>query len=249
MGFMGDAAKTAGSMAAGGVIGGPLGKAAGSGLFGGNAPSTPDFNKAASANQTNAFGANSSWTMGPNGPVQSQSFGGPLGGAMQGLEGQFASANANPLDNGQQARTRAEGAIYGQEQSRLDPRFQQQQHDLQTQLANQGLDPNSQAYQAQMGNFGRERNDAYQSAMNNAIMGGGQEAQRQQGMDINSRMAPLAGLQGMQGLTGQGQNPFLPAAIAQYQGDLQKYGIQQQGKNSTMGGLAQMAPLAMMAAG
>jgi hypothetical protein len=47
----------------------------------------------------------------------------------------------------------------------------------------------------------------------------------------------MAGMAGLQGLSGMPQNPLLPAAMAQYQGALQKYGIGQQGKNSTMGGL------------
>src|SRR5437868_3994436 len=119
------------------------------GAFGGKggAPAPPDFSRAATAEQTNAFGAKSGWThtedpmpdwvknpsvfntakaeqwkaQHPGTWSQNQSFGGPLGDAVQGLEGQFAQANANPLDNGQQARQHAQDAIYGQETSRLDP--------------------------------------------------------------------------------------------------------------------------------
>jgi hypothetical protein len=53
-------------------------------------------------------------------------------------------------------------------------------------------------------------------------------------------MAPLAGLGGLSGLTGQSQNPLLAASMAQYQGGLDKYGIDQAGKNSMMSGLMGM---------
>jgi hypothetical protein len=202
------------------------------------APAPADFSKAATPTQTNAFGATSQWNAGPDGRyTQSQSFGGPLGGAVQGLENQFAGANANPLDNGQQAREAATNAIYGQETSRLDPRFQQEQGQLSSQLAAQGLAPGSEAYNNQMDVFNRGKNDAYQQAQYGAIQGGGQEAQRQQQMDLISRGAPLAELSGLSSLTGQSQNTLLPATIAQYQAALQKYGIQQQSKNSQLGAL------------
>jgi hypothetical protein len=71
-------------------------------------------------------------------------------------------------------------------------------------------------------------------------MGGGQEAQRQQSLDLTSRMAPLGALAGLSSLTGQSQNPLLPAEMAQYQGALQNYAIGQQGKNSTLGGLTNL---------
>lgn len=229
------------------TVGGGLGSmfagpAAGLGIAGGGkgggAPSAPDFTKAATAQQTNPFGVTSQWNQDPNGQLQhNQSFSGPLGQAASSMEGQAASAWGQPLDNGAQARQHAQDAIYGQETSRLDPQWQQRQHDFQTQLANQGIDPNSAAYSTAQGNFDRGRNDAYQQANYGSIIGGGQEAQRQQQMDLTSRFAPEQGLAGLAGLTGQGQNPLLPAAIAQYQGALQNYGIQQQGKNSTMNGL------------
>jgi len=177
----------------------------------------------------------------PSGPWSQQVALDPaLQGGADALMKQFSAANANPLDTGAQARQHAEDAIYGRATSRLDPQWQQREHDFSAGLANQGIDPNSEAYAKALGNFGRGRNDAYQQAQYGAIEGGGQEAQRQQGMDIQSRMAPLAGMQGLQGLTGMpGFNPdqSLSAALAQYQGALQKYGIGQQGKNSTMGGL------------
>jgi hypothetical protein len=148
------------------------------------------------------------------------------------MMGQLGSAWSQPLDNGQQARQHAEDSLYGQATSRLDPMWNQREQQFKSDLTNQGIDPNSAAGQQAYGNFGRDRNDAYQGAINSAGMLGGQEASRQQGMDLQSRMAPLGAMAGLQGLSGMPQNPLLPAAMAQYQGALQNYGIQQQGKDS-----------------
>lgn len=171
------------------------------------APPPPDYAGAARQdtrtnrpNQNTPFGS-SQWTEGPDGQwSQHTSFAGPLAGAASGLESQYAQANATPMDNGAQARQHAEDAIYGRATARLDPRFAQEQHDLTTSLANQGIDPNSAAYGKSLDNFGRTKNDAYSSALMDAIMGGGQEASRQQGMDLTSRMAPLQQLGGLRSL-------------------------------------------------
>lgn len=207
--------------------------------------------------QANAFGASVNWTTGPDGrPVQVQSLGGPLGGTESELQKQLLGANSTPLDNGAQARNSAENAIYGRETSRLDPQFNQAQEQMTTSLANQGLDPSSQAGSAQVGNFNRAKDDAYTSALQQAIMGGGQEASRQQQMDINSRMQPEQALSGLAALTQQPgfmgagaaePTQYLPASMAQYGGLLQKFGIEQAGKNSTMGGLSNIAKIAAMA--
>jgi hypothetical protein len=226
------------------------------------APAPPDFTAAATPTQNTPW-ATSSWSQGPSTPTGSGHWEGGIPGgsghyvqdmtpgkmeqhvglnpqldqANQSMMGQLGSSWANPLDNGQQARQHAEDSLYGQATSRLDPMWQQREQQFNSGLTNQGIDPNSAAGQQAFGNFNRGRNDAYQGAINNASMFGGQEASRQQGMDLQSRMAPLAGMAGLQQLSGMPQNPLLPAAMAQYQGALQKYGIDQQGKNSTMGGL------------
>jgi hypothetical protein len=229
------------------------------------APAPPDFTAAATPTQNTPW-ATSSWDAGPSqgghwedadsviatternprianvegakGPMsQHVGLNPQLDQANQSMMGQLGSAWANPLDNGQQARQHAEDSLYRQGASRLDPMWQQREQQFNSNLTNQGIDPNSAAGQQAAGRFGRDRNDAYSSLQNNASMFGGQEAQRQQGMDLTSRMAPMAGMAGLQQLSGMPQNPLLPAAMAQYQGALQKYGIGQQGKNSTMGGL------------
>jgi hypothetical protein len=76
-------------------------------------------------------------------------------------------------------------AIYNQATSRLDPRFNQGQSDLDARLANQGITAGSEAYNRAQDNFSMQRNDAYQTAMNNATTQAGADAVRTQGMDLN----------------------------------------------------------------
>ena len=66
----------------------------------------------------------------------------------------------------------AENSLYSQQTQYLDPQFQQGQAQLQSQLANQGIPPGSPAYNTAMQNFGLQKQQAYQSAMNQATSGG-----------------------------------------------------------------------------
>lgn len=83
-----------------------------------------------------------------------------------------------------QTRQRAEDAIYGRMTSRLDPRYKQEEGDLRDRLYNQGLTEGDSAFQREIDNFGRGRTDAYQTAMNESIMGGGDEQSRLFGMEM-----------------------------------------------------------------
>lgn len=103
------------------------------------------------------------------GPVQSSfNMGGPLqygfdpGQQVQGQVGGDLEA----------ARYQNMAAVYGQAASRLDPRFDRQQQQLETRLANQGLSQNSDAYRTAMDTFGRERSDAYNQAIFSAVGAG-----------------------------------------------------------------------------
>ena len=77
-------------------------------------------------------------------------------------------------------------AIYNQATSRLDPRFNQGQSDLNSRLANQGITAGSEAYTRAQDAFSMQRNDAYQTAMNNATAGAAADATRVQGMDLSA---------------------------------------------------------------
>ena len=74
--------------------------------------------------------------------------------------------------NQQQDLQNAENSLYGQQTQYLDPQFQQGQQQLESQLQNQGLAPGSAAYNTAMQNFGLQKQQAYQSAMNSATSGG-----------------------------------------------------------------------------
>jgi hypothetical protein len=90
------------------------------------------------------------------------------------------------INGGQDYYNRAGDAAYGQATSRLDPQWQQSEDKMRAQLANQGLAAGDSSYDQQMQNFQRGKNDAYGSASNQATMLAGQEAQRMQGMDVQS---------------------------------------------------------------
>lgn len=177
---------------------------------------------------------------------------------------QVGDSMSSPLDfsgapqvgNGEDARNRAEQAIYSRQTSRLDPMWQQREESQKAQLAAQGLDPSSEAGSASLGAFGRDRNDAYSGAMNSAIMGGGAEASRQQGMDMNARNAYISELlqkhnqplQDMAALKGQPQFPrsppggdFLGAGQAQGRDQMAQYQAMMQMYAALIGGGASLA--------
>jgi hypothetical protein len=202
------------------------------------APAPPDF--AAAAEKQAASGRINTPFASWDG--QSLGFADPLAQGAGNLMGQIG--NQGPLPTGDAARQQAIDAAYGQAQSRLDPMFGQREEALRARLANQGLDPGSQAADAAMGNFGRERTDAYTQALANAI-GQGTSAgnaifqQGVQGQQLPySQLSQLAGL--LQGNSAP-QTQYLNAVGAGYQGQQNQYATQQAGKNSMMAGLASLA--------
>jgi hypothetical protein len=139
-------------------------------------------------------------------------------------------------------RDQAIGAAYGQMKSRLDPMWAQREQAFKSNALAEGGDPRSAPYQSGLLNMGRDRNDAYQTAFNNAIITGGNQAAQQFDMGMKSRQQALAELlQGrsqpfneMQALMG-GQQVGLPtfpgfatAGLAQTPNWLQAAGMQGQ---------------------
>lgn len=80
----------------------------------------------------------------------------------------------------------AEDAIYNQWSNRMDPRMKQDTADMRTQLYNQGLKEGDAAFDREMQRMTQDQADARQQAQYQATIGAGQEAQRQQGMDVQS---------------------------------------------------------------
>ena len=98
----------------------------------------------------------------------------------QGNIGQFGPADMTQFQDLEydptNIRNQAQDAAMSYAQSRLDPRFEQEREALDVRLRNQGLRPGDQAYEAQMDQYGREKNDAYNTAAWTSWGEGRQEA-------------------------------------------------------------------------
>ena len=119
---------------------------------------------------------------------QSQMAGGTP--TLQGPQGdvpQFQRADGSIPQSDEGYRAQIQNALFDQMRSRLDPRFQQRGSDLEAQLAAQGITQGSEAYNREQQNLSMDRNDAYQTAMNNAISGGESAIAGQFGRDMSSR--------------------------------------------------------------
>lgn len=218
--------------------------------------------------QVTNFGS-TSWTIGPNGqPVQTTSLAGPLGGAASGLQQQFADLAKNPLDlsglpqvdYGDTARQQAFDATYNQMAGRINPEFQQRTDALETQLANQGLDPGSEAGRRALREMRTAQGDALAQARGQAFGQGLQAQQQAFGQSMQARQNALAEalrqrglpLQEMAALQGMTQMPsFMGAGMAPTPELLQAAGMsqadawrllesQQQQMGDIFGGLGQL---------
>lgn len=120
-------------------------------------------------------------------------------------------SNAYQVGDPNAIRQSAEDAIYGRATSRLDPMWQERMSNLDIQLRNQGLSPSDEAYKQAMSNAERARTDAYQTAINESIMGGGAESDRMFGQMMQRRG------QDVSELTGQGsfRNQAMEAMFGQ----------------------------------
>jgi hypothetical protein len=119
-----------------------------------------------------------------------------LGGSLFGYAGQQLGKESGigglpGISNGDTARQRAEDAIFSRGMSRLEPMLQQTEDRRRNQLAAQGLDMSHEAWKGDEAQMGINRNDAYHQLTTGAIIGGGQEAVRQQGMDMNAHNVGL----------------------------------------------------------
>lgn len=82
-------------------------------------------------------------------------------------------------------------AYYNQQKAFLDPQWDRQQKDLQTQLANSGVAQNSEAYNNAMDALNRQKTFAYNDAQNNAIVQGGKEQSRLFGLGADAKTLPV----------------------------------------------------------
>jgi len=137
-------------------------------------------------------------------------------------------------------------ALYGQMTSRLDPAWDRRQEQQRTQLYNTGLREGDTAYNDRMQQFGQGRNDAYQQAMYQSILGGDQSAASQVNLINALRGGGQVTMPQQPGFNqaGQGQAPnLLGAAQAGYGADLNAYNAQQAQQQSIIQGGLALLPL------
>lgn len=84
-------------------------------------------------------------------------------------------------------RNEAESALYDRNTAYLDPRFERQEEQLRSRLANQGVVEGSEAFRNAMDDFEQSRETAFRQARNEAIAGGGAEASRMFGIGSQAR--------------------------------------------------------------
>lgn len=91
--------------------------------------------------------------------------------------------------------TATEGKIDQLGRTRLDPQFAQSEDALRTRLANQGIQPGSAAWNAEMQQFSQGKNDAYNQLYLTGRSQGAQEALTERNQPINEITALLSGSQ------------------------------------------------------
>lgn len=97
----------------------------------------------------------------------------------------------------------AQDAAYGAQTQYLNPQFQQAQSNLQQQLADQGIQEGTPAYSRAMLDFNNQKQQAYQSAQDQAVAAGNQQ---QQALFGQSLQAGQFANQAQQQMFGQGLN-------------------------------------------
>jgi hypothetical protein len=91
--------------------------------------------------------------------------------------------------------TATEGKIDQLGAARLDPQFARNEDALRTRLANQGIQPGSEAWNAEMTQFGQSKNDAYNQLYLTGRGQGAQEALTERNQPINEISALMSGSQ------------------------------------------------------
>lgn len=115
-----------------------------------------------------------------------------LGGAQQAFSSPLNYGALPALPDAEATRSQAIDASFGQARSRLDPMWGQRGDALRSSLLNSGFSESDAGYKSAMGEFERDRNDAYNSAMNSAIGSGAQAAQQMFGMGMGQRQQALS---------------------------------------------------------
>ena len=127
-----------------------------------------------------------------------------------GLADQAKETLSHLMGNSDAARKEAQDAYYAKQTSYMDPRFANQEHDLHTQLSNQGVQQNSEAWNRAQDEFGRTKNAAYDVAQQGAIGAGTDAQSKAQALALQLRAQPLNELNALRSGT-QVTNPSINA--------------------------------------
>lgn len=152
------------------------------------------------------------------------------------------------------ARAPVNAGTTGQQaiEARLNPQFERSEEQMRNRLANQGIMPGSEAYQAEQDTFNRGKNDAYSQASlqgigldNQARQQGFQEQSYLRGLPMNELNSlrtgsQVTGPQFNQVPQNQGAN-YLGAAQLQGNDNMAGYNAASAGQNNMMGGLFSLA--------
>lgn len=97
------------------------------------------------------------------------------------------TSNLQNVDSSQRYNEDAVKALNERFDTRMEPRLQRESEAKRTQLLNQGLKPGDQAYDTAMEEMNQSQADTRRQADLDAILTGGAEAERYQGMDLGTR--------------------------------------------------------------
>lgn len=169
------------------------------------------------------------------------------------LQGRIGDTLNTPLPTSADfgtAEKQAQDAYYKNQTQYLDPQFAQGQEQLDSKLANQGITAGSEAYNNDENNFARQKQSAYDTAQQNAILQGPQQAQQLFALNSAVRNQPLNEFNALRSQS-QVQMPSFnatqPTSVAPtntaqitqqaYQNSLNPYNAQIAANNQTTGGL------------
>ncbi|MCD0415684.1 tail fiber domain-containing protein [Rubrivivax sp. JA1024] len=131
--------------------------------------------------------------------------------------------------------------------ARLDPKFARDEDALRTRLANQGIQPGSAAWNAEMTQFGQGKNDAYNQLLLNGRQLANTEMQAERNAPINEITALLSGSQVSSPnytstpTTGVAGTDYAGMVSNNYGQQMQAYNAQLQSNNAAMGGMFGLA--------
>lgn len=127
-------------------------------------------------------------------------------------------------------RKQVEDALYARETSRLDPQYASQEDQLRSTLLNKGLTEGSEAWNTEMANFARGKNDAYSTANWDAITKGGAEQSRLLADELGVRsqgVNELGAASGVNSNAVQALGSMLGQQTSQYNAKTNAFGTQQ----------------------